>query len=122
MCGVIGTVRGRGMAGERRTVAAMVAVRVRQLRLRRALTIPELAMAAGVLPHHVARLERGQHLPTLLFLERIAAAMDVALPELLTPAERELSLLERLRSSPAECAKLLAVQERAMATPTEDPS
>jgi XRE family transcriptional regulator, regulator of sulfur utilization len=99
-------------------IAATVGARARQLRILAALSIPEEAARAGVLPQQIVRLERGRHVPTLPFLARIADALGVPLAELLKEPKRALSLLLRLRSSPAECARLLPAQERST-TPTE---
>lgn len=62
---------------------ALVAWNLRRLRVRRGLSQEALAVDAGVDRSYVGRIERGVENPTVETLDRLAAALDVAVSELL---------------------------------------
>ena len=62
---------------------ALVAWNLRRLRVKRALSQEALAVDAGVDRSYVGRIERGVENPTVETLDRLAAALDVAVAELL---------------------------------------
>jgi transcriptional regulator with XRE-family HTH domain len=54
-----------------------MAKRLRELRHRRGLSQRDLAKASGVSREYIARIELGQHDPTLSTLEKLATALGV---------------------------------------------
>lgn len=63
---------------------------VRAARLRRGLAQEELAGSAGVERSHMGKIERGQHMPTLALILRVAGALDISAAELMAATERNL--------------------------------
>jgi transcriptional regulator with XRE-family HTH domain len=59
------------------------------LRRRRSLTQEDVAIAAGITPGTLSRIEGGKANPTWTTVERIAAALSVSVTELAAAAERE---------------------------------
>ena len=64
---------------------AIVARNVRKLRQQRKLTQEQLAFAARIDLTYLGGIERGRRNPSLLVMARIAEALRVPLPKLLTP-------------------------------------
>jgi transcriptional regulator with XRE-family HTH domain len=64
---------------------AIVAKNVRKLRQQRKLTQEQLAFAARIDLTYLGGIERGKRNPSLLVMARIAEALRVPLPKLLTP-------------------------------------
>jgi transcriptional regulator with XRE-family HTH domain len=64
---------------------AIVAKNVRKLRQQRKLTQEQLAFAAQIDLTYLGGIERGRRNPSLLVMARIAEALRVPLPKLLTP-------------------------------------
>lgn len=62
---------------------ALVAWNLRRLRVRRGLSQEALAVDAGVDRSYVGRIERGVENPTVETLDRLAAALEVVVDELL---------------------------------------
>lgn len=62
---------------------ALVAWNLRRLRVRRGLSQEALAVDAGVDRSYVGRIERGVENPTVESLDRLAAALEVTVGELL---------------------------------------
>jgi transcriptional regulator with XRE-family HTH domain len=60
-------------------VNAQIARRVRQLRAARGLSLEALAERSGVSRSMISLIERGETSPTAVLLERLAAALDIAL-------------------------------------------
>ena len=60
-------------------LAIELGAQVREARLHRGWTQTELARRAGMRPHAVSRLEAGDVVPTLMTLERVAAALEARL-------------------------------------------
>ncbi len=58
--------------------------RIRALRERKALSLLELSRRSGVALHHLHGVERDEISPTLATFARIAAALDLSVPQLLT--------------------------------------
>ena len=58
-------------------------MRLKELRKRRGLSQAEVAIAAGISREYLARLEAGQHDPTVGTLERLAKVLKVKLSALL---------------------------------------
>jgi transcriptional regulator with XRE-family HTH domain len=63
---------------------AIVAKNVRKLRQQRKLTQEQLAFAAEIDLTYLGGIERGRRNPSLLVMARIAEALRVPLPKLLT--------------------------------------
>ncbi|KIL41897.1 transcriptional regulator [Gordoniibacillus kamchatkensis] len=64
----------------------MLGKRVRELRMERGLTLSELAEAAGVAKSYLSTIERDIHSnPSVHLLDKIAAALDVSLNQLVRP-------------------------------------
>jgi transcriptional regulator with XRE-family HTH domain len=61
----------------------VMAKRIRELRDKRGLSQRELAERSGVSREYIARIELGQHDPTISTLERLAAALGVRVRRLL---------------------------------------
>ena len=62
----------------------MIGVRVRHLRKERGLSMTDLAERAGVAKSYLSNLERDiQRNPSLLFLEKIAAVLEVSVERLI---------------------------------------
>jgi XRE family transcriptional regulator of biofilm formation len=62
----------------------MIGVRVRQLRKERGLSITDLAERAGVAKSYLSNIERDiQRNPSLLYLEKISAVLDVSVEQLI---------------------------------------
>ncbi len=65
--------------------------RIRALRKERGMKVEELAVAAGVSPGHLYKLEGGKFKnPGLELLERIADALDAEVPDLFSPKPKPL--------------------------------
>lgn len=67
-------------------VTDQIALRVRQLRSDRGLTLGGLADRAGVSRSTISLIERGETSPTAVVLERLAGGLGVALASLFEPA------------------------------------
>src|SRR5262245_42990863 len=65
-----------------------IAARVRELRAARALSLDALAQRSGVSRSMISLIERGETSPTAVLLEKLAAALDVALAALFEPPAR----------------------------------
>ncbi len=70
---------GTDVADLQETVGAVI----RRERQGRGLTIRELAERAIVSPVYLGEIERGQKYPSALVVERVAAALDLDVPELI---------------------------------------
>jgi XRE family aerobic/anaerobic benzoate catabolism transcriptional regulator len=68
---------------------AALGKRVRELRERRGMTRKLLALEADVSERHLGQLESGNGNISIMLLRRIAAGLDVALAEVLTPEEED---------------------------------
>jgi transcriptional regulator with XRE-family HTH domain len=60
-----------------------MAQRIRDWRTKRKLTQRQLAELSGVSREYIARIELGQHDPTLSTIEKLAAALGVKVSKLL---------------------------------------
>ncbi len=66
--------------------------KLRTLRIRKGLTLKELAVALGYVAHgHISELEAGKKLPTVEFVLKVATLFDVSIDVLLKD-ELDLSL------------------------------
>ena len=61
----------------------VIVKRLRQWRAKRAMSQADLAQASGVSREYIARIELGQHDPTLSTLEKLAKALKVDIAKLL---------------------------------------
>ena len=68
---------------------------VRALRMERGIAQESLANLAGVERSHMGKVERGEHMPTLAIIFKIAGALDCSTAVLLAATE---SLLARSRA------------------------
>ena len=67
---------------------------VRALRMERGIAQESLAHQAGIERSHMGKIERGEHMPTLALILRIAAALNKSAADLIAVTE------ENLRSGP----------------------
>lgn len=68
----------------------MLGKRVRMLRMERGVTLSELAEAAGVAKSYLSTIERDIHSnPSIHLLDKLAAALDVPLNQLVQPETPE---------------------------------
>jgi transcriptional regulator with XRE-family HTH domain len=65
---------------------------VRAARTELGLAQEELAFRAGVERSHMGKIERGEHMPTLALILRIAAALNRSAAELMAATEKNLPL------------------------------
>ncbi|HEP8119826.1 helix-turn-helix domain-containing protein [Pseudomonas aeruginosa] len=63
---------------------------VRVARLTQGVAQEELAAKAGIERSHMVKIERGEHMPTLALILRIAAGLKLSAAELISAAERNL--------------------------------
>lgn len=63
---------------------ALFAANVRRIRLEKKLTQEQVAEAADLHPNYVSSVERGERNISLCNIERLALALGVSMPELLT--------------------------------------
>jgi transcriptional regulator with XRE-family HTH domain len=77
---------------------------IRHYRKLRGLTQVQLAERVGIEQPHLSRLENGDEGPPLSLFRRVAVALDVPLPDLLSigRAEAELQLVEIFRRLPPD--------------------
>jgi transcriptional regulator with XRE-family HTH domain len=66
-----------------------VGLNVRRLRTARALSQEALALDAGIAINYLSGIERGARNPTVLVLDRLAAALRVSLADLVAPSTRD---------------------------------
>ncbi len=67
---------------------------VRVLRLERAIAQESLAHLAGVERSHMGKVERGEHMPTLAIIFKIASALECSTAVLMTATESQLAASE----------------------------
>ncbi|HVI88349.1 MAG TPA: helix-turn-helix transcriptional regulator [Dongiaceae bacterium] len=67
---------------------------VRALRLERAIAQESLAHLAGVERSHMGKVERGEHMPTLAIIFKIASALECSTAVLMTATESQLAASE----------------------------
>jgi len=60
---------------------------VRSARMAQAIAQEELAALAGIERSHMGKIERGEHLPTLALILKIAKALQISAAELLAATE-----------------------------------
>ncbi|KXU34975.1 transcriptional regulator [Ventosimonas gracilis] len=63
---------------------------VRSARLARGIAQEELAALAGIERSHMGKMERGEHLPTLALILKVANALKMSAAELITDTETNL--------------------------------
>ncbi|WP_040277482.1 helix-turn-helix domain-containing protein, partial [Xanthomonas citri] len=63
---------------------------VRACRLEQGIAQEELAALAGIERSHMGKIERGQHLPSLALVLKIAAALKMSATELMAATERNI--------------------------------
>ncbi|MBK8667119.1 MAG: helix-turn-helix transcriptional regulator [Burkholderiales bacterium] len=64
---------------------------VRSLRKERGIAQESLAHLAGVERSHMGKIERGEHMPTLALIFKIAGALECSTAALMREAERQLA-------------------------------
>ncbi|HEJ1323420.1 TPA: helix-turn-helix transcriptional regulator [Pseudomonas aeruginosa] len=64
---------------------------VRALRMERGTAQESLANLAGVERSHMGKVERGEHMPTLAIIFKIAGALDCSTAELMAATESQLA-------------------------------
>lgn len=73
-----------------RTTAIAFGDAVRSVRTQQGMAQETLANLAGIERSHMGKVERGEHLPTLALIFRIARALKCGAGDLVTAAERNL--------------------------------
>lgn len=63
---------------------------VRALRMERSIAQESLANLAGIERSHMGKVERGEHMPTLAIIFKIASALDCSTAELMAATESQL--------------------------------
>ena len=64
---------------------------VRALRMERGIAQESLAHQAGIERSHMGKIERGEHMPTLAIIFKIAGALDCSTAVLMSEAESQLA-------------------------------
>ncbi|MEO9335756.1 helix-turn-helix transcriptional regulator [Pseudomonas guguanensis] len=64
---------------------------VRALRMERGIAQESLANLAGIERSHMGKVERGEHMPTLAIIFKIAGALDCSTAALMAATERQLA-------------------------------
>ena len=67
---------------------------VRALRLERGIAQESLAHLAGIERSHMGKIERGEHMPTLAVIFKIARALDCSPAVLMAETERQIAASE----------------------------
>ncbi len=100
--------------------AAALGTRLRQIRIRNANTLEIVASAAGITTGHLSRIERGEKLPSMGALLRLAAALGVTLADLIggSPVDGEVLVVragERssLRLNGVEASRYAVLMQQA---------
>jgi len=68
---------------------------VRALRTERGIAQESLANLAGIERSHMGKIERGEHMPTLAIIFKIASALDCSTAVLMTATEGQLAVAEK---------------------------
>lgn len=63
---------------------------VRAIRIEKQISQEELASLAGVARSHMGKIERGEHMPTLALILKVAVALEMSAAELIAATERNL--------------------------------
>lgn len=63
---------------------------VRRIRLKKAISQEELANLANVERSHMGKIERGEHLPNLILILKIANALSISAAKLIERTEKQL--------------------------------
>ena len=90
------------MADTARGLNRRIAVRVKELRAARALSLDALAGKSGVSRSMISLIERGESSPTAVVLEKLSAALGVTLASLFDAPAFAPSALRRGRPAPAD--------------------
>lgn len=64
---------------------------VRDARLKKGLAQEELAALSGIERSHMGKIERGQHMPTLALILKVAVALDTSAADLMAATEKNIS-------------------------------
>lgn len=64
---------------------------VRALRMERGIAQESLANLAGIERSHMGKVERGEHMPTLAIIFKIAGALDCSTAALMTSTESQIA-------------------------------
>ena len=68
---------------------------VRAVRTEQGIAQEELASLAEVERSHMGKIERGEHMPTLAIIFKIASALDCSTAVLMTATEGQLAVAEK---------------------------
>ncbi|HBO7302207.1 transcriptional regulator [Pseudomonas aeruginosa] len=68
---------------------------VRALRMERGIAQESLAHQAGIERSHMGKIERGEHMPTLAIIFKIASALDCSTAVLMTATEGQIAAAEK---------------------------
>ena len=73
---------------------------VRAARVAQAIAQDEFAALAGISRSHMGKIERGEHMPTLALILKIAAALGISASELMAATEKNLNSGSEPQDSP----------------------
>lgn len=82
------------------TPESLIPRRLREERMRRGLTLEQLAALAGVSRAMISKIERGQSSPTAVLLSRLADAMGLSLSALMSEPRAANPAIRRLQEQP----------------------
>ena len=71
---------------------------VRALRMERGIAQESLAHQAGIERSHMGKIERGEHMPTLALILKIAIALKISAADLMVATESNLRAASKLRT------------------------
>lgn len=74
------------------TLAQAFGAAVRALRTERGIAQESLAHLAGIERSHMGKIERGEHMPTLAIIFKIAAALECSTTVIMSEAEGQLAV------------------------------
>ena len=73
---------------------------VRAARVAQGVAQDDFAFQAGISRSHMGKIERGEHVPTLPLILKIAAALGISASELMAATEKNLNSGSELQGSP----------------------
>jgi len=89
--------RPKGTTTYDQELAEAFGLSVRKVRQNKGISQEDLAMIAEIERSHVGKIERGQHMPTLALILRLARALGVRSALLMNETEKTLQDLDKLR-------------------------
>ena len=100
--GAIGKTSDMRKQTQKRGAQQLFATNMRRVRLEKKLTQEKVAEAAGLHPNYISSVERGERNISIGNIERIAVALDVGMPELLSDSSGNDEEARSKRSKPVK--------------------